>query len=254
MSFTVDFGSMPMLAWLDVSNNILSGTLVFTGYNKSNAIFNATGNFFTCPMPLISAGQLALFSPCLPNYRQIYYYLEILGCVVAGFACIGLFVYCIKWHDPQHWTERQNKVIIGVLGWVSFFAWIFAGFSLYSDVQLLWRMQHYVLSEATNCAHVNDRSVFFSFMPYTDVFLGFINDSPFCSTLIRYYNSAGPNSPLDPTIPSSISQKCFGARGWSFTLTPPPLTQLYTNYSLSLLEWQQAGFFFCTERIFCKQC
>jgi hypothetical protein len=239
-SFTVDFGPMPMLALLDVSNNSLSGTLLLPGYNTSNAIFNATGNFFTCPMPLISAGQLALFSPCLPDYHQIYYYLEILGCVVAGVACIGLFVYCVKWHDPQQWTERQNKVFIGVRGWVSFFAWIFAGFNLYSDVQLLWRMQHYVLSEATNCAHVNDRSVFFSFMPYTDAFLGDSDDSPFCSSFIRYFSSAGPNSPVDPTIPNNISKSCF--RGFPFSLTPPPLTQLYTNYSLSLQEWQQAGF------------
>jgi hypothetical protein len=192
-------------------------------------------------MPLISAGQLALFSPCLPDYRQIYYYLEILGCVVAGFACIGLFVYCVKWHDPQQWTERQNKVFVGVLGWVSFFAWIFAGFSLYSDAQLLWRMQRYVLSELTNCAHVNYRSVFFSFMSQTDVFPGFTTESSNCSSLVRYYSSAGPNSLVDPTIPSNISNNCFN--GWPFTLTPPPLTQLYTNYSLSLQEWQKAGFF-----------
>jgi hypothetical protein len=232
---------MPMLAWLDVSNNILSGTLLLPGYNTSNAIFNATGNFFTCPMPFVSAGKLALFSPCLPDYRQIYYYLEILGCVVAGFACIGLFVYCVKRHDPQQWTERQNKVFIGVLGWVSFFSWIFACFSLYSDVQLLWRMLHYVLSEATNCTHVNDRSVFISFMPYTDVFPGFDAESSNCSSLVRYLSSAGPKSPVDPTIPSSISKNCF--RGFPLTLTRPPPTQLYTNYSLSLQEWQQAGIF-----------
>ncbi len=243
------------MALLDLSNNQLTGSLLLTGFEDSNTILNTTGNMFVCPMPHVLAGQLALFSPCVPNYRQIYYYLEILGCVIAVVACFGLFFYCAKWHGLQKLSNPQWKAFVIVRGWASFLAWAFAGFSLYSDLELLWGMQRYVLSEATNCHHVNERGVFLSFMPSSDIFGGFNTEySASCASLVRYYGTAGPYGPIDSKIPVNVST-CF--LGLSFSLTPPPPTQMYASYSQVLQEWDNAGFFldrFADNAAFSKLC
>ncbi len=229
----IDFSLLPSISILDLSDNLLGGVLTLTNFEFSNAIFNATGNFFTCPMPLKTASQLAFFSPCFPNYHDIYRYLEILSYVAAPCLCIFLCIFVNRWYSSPQFTALSS--------WLLPLAWLFACISLFADIQLLWGMQAYVLSQVPNCMRVNQRAVFFSFMPFSDILANSFESLPnICANYTIYYNPAGPDSPIDSKIPNTIAQQCF-LFGLPFSLSPPPPTQTFLNFSLSLQEWKQHG-------------
>ncbi len=217
--FEVDFDSFQKLVLLDVSSNQLGGKLVLNGYDNTSrpaVVFDSRENNFLCPMPSTSAGQYALFSPCIPDYGVILHYVMISGYVAVVCTCLGLFVYLAKWH--------QMPWFVSLLSWVAPLAWLFACLSLGSDLLLLWKMQGYVLSEEPHCANVNERSVFWSFMPVNDVLAS-------CFNLTLYFNPLGPSAPLDPTIPNNVIQQCCLLFSCSLA---PKSTQLYSEFFQTL--------------------
>ncbi len=148
---------------------------------------------------------------------------------MASCMCIGLLVYLAKWH--------KSPRFVSLLSWAAPMAWIVACFSLYTDLHLLWKMHNYVLSEALDCAVVNERGVFWTFMPFNDIFPN--PGGNLCLNYTLYFSPQGPDSPMDPTT-SSIVLNCFGPGNLSLTQTPPPATQMFTAFFQSLQLWENS--------------
>jgi hypothetical protein len=218
--FQVDFEKYTNMVLLDVSHNKLGGQLMFHGYDQLDVIFDSRENSFTCPMPNVSSGQLAFFSPCLPNYDDILYNLKIMGFVAAPFMCLGLVIYLVKWYKTPHF--------VSLLSWAASLAWIFAVFSLYSDVSLLWKMQRYVLLEEARCEKVNERNLFWSFMPVNDVWTS--SNGVTCLNVTLYLNPQGPDAPVD----DKTIQQCVLGLIDPVTLFSPPATQLFSDFFQTL--------------------
>jgi hypothetical protein len=150
-----------------------------------------------------------------------------MGFVVAPCVCLGLVIYLVKWY--------QTPQFVSLLSWVAPLAWVFGVFSLYSDVHLLWKMQRYVLSEKASCGNVNERNLFWSFMPVHDVYTStfYYGDVTCVNDTTVYLNPQGPSAPQD----IKVEQQCYYGFTFPVTFAQPPLTQLFSDFFQTLQRW-----------------
>jgi hypothetical protein len=217
----VDLQYFPNAALIDLTDNQLGGALVLNGIQTSDTILNLTGNVFNCPMPLFSTSKLMVLSPCSPSYAEVGIYIGIaLGVAIL----VGLPVMVSKWHERPVFKK-----------WFALLMWLATVFNFSNDLRLLLSMIPTVLMESNNCAFVDTRQVFLSFMGTTDKFPGYANAPTFCSNQVVYLGPSGPHAPKDGTINATDINRCFGEL--PFTRKKPLNSQPFSDFAATLSAW-----------------